>query len=138
KSLLRTKTIGSAFNGEIEIGVVEPVSGQEYKVKFSRPKEITVFCRVTVKKSAVDAQTIIPRAIEQWTRGELDDDNGLIVGREVSPFEIASAVNTVEPRLFVTKVELSLDGKVWNVALIPIAINQIARLQRGAVQVVIV
>ena len=47
-------------------------------------------------------------------------------------------MNTVEPRLFVTKVELSLDGKVWNVALIPIAINQIARLQRGAVQVVIV
>ncbi|MCD4592787.1 hypothetical protein LOR99_18855, partial [Proteus mirabilis] len=71
----------------------------------SRPKEITVFCRVTVKKSAVDAQTIIPSAIEQWTRGELDGDNGLIVGREVSPFEIASAVNTVEPRLFVTKVE---------------------------------
>lgn len=93
---------------------------------------------MTVKKSAVDAQTIIPSAIEQWTRGELDGDNGLIVGREVSPFEIASAVNTVEPRLFVTKVELSLDGKVWNVALIPIAINQIARLQRGAVQVVIV
>ncbi|MBG3129666.1 baseplate J/gp47 family protein [Proteus mirabilis] len=138
KSLLRTKTIGSAFNGEIEIGVVEPVSEQEYKVKFSRPKEVTIFCRVTVKKSAVDAQTIIPSAIEQWTRGELDGDNGLIVGREVSPFEIASAVNTVEPRLFVTKVELSLDGKVWNVALIPIAINQIARLQRGAVQVVIV
>lgn len=138
KSLLRTKTIGAAFNGDIEIKVIEPASGQEYPIKFSRPKEILVFCRVSVKKSNIDAQTIIPNALEKWVQGEIDGDNGLVVGREVSPFEISAAVNAVEPHLFVTKVELSTDGKNWNVALIPIGLNQIARLPKGAVQVVIV
>ncbi|MBI6542753.1 baseplate J/gp47 family protein [Proteus vulgaris] len=138
KSLLRTKTIGAAFNGDIEIKVIEPASGQEYPIKFSRPKEILVFCRVSVKKSNIDAQTIIPNALEKWVQGEIDGDNGLVVGREVSPFEISAAVNAVEPHLFVTKVELSTDGKNWNVALIPICLNQIARLPKGAVQVVIV
>lgn len=138
KSLLRTKTIGAAFNGDIEIKVIEPASGQEYPIKFSRPKEISVFCRVSVKKSNIDAQTIIPNALEKWVQGEIDGDNGLVVGREVSPFEISAAVNAVEPHLFVTKVELSTDGKNWNVALIPIGLNQIARLPKGAVQVVIV
>ncbi|SPY94947.1 phage protein [Proteus mirabilis] len=61
-----------------------------------------------------------------------------MVGRDVSPFEISAAVNAVEPHLFVTKVELSTDGKNWHVALIPIAINQIARLPKGAIQVVMV
>ncbi|WP_109395173.1 baseplate J/gp47 family protein [Proteus terrae] len=138
KSLLRTKTIGAAFNGDIEINVIEPASGQEYPIKFSRPKEVPVFCRVSVKKSNIDAQTIIPNALEKWVQGEIDGDNGLVVGREVSPFEISAAVNAVEPHLFVTKVELSIDGKNWNVALIPIKLNQIARLPKGAVQVVIV
>ncbi|MBG5948851.1 baseplate J/gp47 family protein [Proteus terrae] len=138
KSLLRTKTIGAAFNGDIEINVIEPASGQEYPIKFSRPKEVPVFCRVSVKKSNIDAQTIIPNALEKWVQGEIDGDNGLVVGREVSPFEISAAVNAVEPHLFVTKVELSTDGKNWNVALIPIKLNQIARLPKGAVQVVIV
>ncbi|HEJ9485640.1 TPA: baseplate J/gp47 family protein [Proteus mirabilis] len=137
KSLLRTKTIGAAFNGDIEINVIEPASGQEYPIKFSRPKEVPVFCRVSVKKSNIDAQTIIPNALEKWVQGEIDGDNGLVVGREVSPFEISAAINAVEPHLFVTKVELSTDGKNWNVALIPIKLNQIARLPKGAVQVVI-
>lgn len=137
KSLLRTKTIGAAFNGDIEINVIEPASGQEYPIKFSRPKEVPVFCRVSVKKSNIDAQTIIPNALEKWVQGEIDGDNGLVVGREVSPFEISAAINAVEPHLFVTKVELSTDGKSWNVALIPIKLNQIARLPKGAVQVVI-
>lgn len=138
QSLLRTKTIGAAFNGDIEINVIEPASSQEYPIKFSRPKEVAVFCRVSVKKSNIDAQTIIPNALEKWVQGEIDGDNGLVVGREVSPFEISAAVNAVEPHLFVTKVELSTDGKNWNVALIPIGLNQIARLPKGAVQVVIV
>lgn len=136
--LLRTKTIGAAFNGDIEINLLEPASGQAYPVKFSRPKEVTIFCKVTVKKSSFDAQTIIPDTLEKWSHGEIEGDNGLVVGRDVSPFEISAAVNAVEPHLFVTKVELSTDGKNWHVALIPIAINQIARLPKGAIQVVMV
>ncbi|EOS94809.1 baseplate J/gp47 family protein [Erwinia tracheiphila] len=137
-ALLRTKTVGAAYNGSETVEVTEPSSGQVYNVKFDRPKEITVFCRVTVRKSPFDAQTLIPDAVEKWVAGETDTDDGLAVGRDVSPFEIAAAVNTAEPRLFVLKVELSTDGVTWSTDGIPVQINAVARLRRNAVQVVIV
>lgn len=138
EALLRTKTIGAAFNGSEEIEVPEPVSGQTYNVKFDRAKEVVLFCRVTVKKTSVDAQTIIPAAVDAWANGETEGDGGLVVGREVSPFEISAGVNSAEPRLFVTRVEISLNGTDWSSDTFPIKLTEVARINRSAVQVVFV
>ncbi|WP_273838107.1 baseplate J/gp47 family protein [Providencia rettgeri] len=138
RSLLRTKTLGAAFNGSEEVEVLENISGQIYPVKFDRAKEIVLFCRVTVKKATVDAQTIIPAAVESWANGEIDGEGGLVVGRYVSPFEISAGINAVEPRLFITRVELSTDGKAWSSNNYEIKMNEVARLKRSAVQVVLV
>ncbi|MEX6373588.1 baseplate J/gp47 family protein [Providencia hangzhouensis] len=138
RSLLRTKTLGAAFNGREEVEVLETISGQIYPVKFDRAKEIVLFCRVTVKKATVDAQTIIPAAVESWANGDIDGEVGLVVGRDVSPFEISAGINAVEPRLFITRVELSTDGKAWSSNNYEIKMNEVARLKRSAVQVVLV
>ncbi|WP_272693700.1 baseplate J/gp47 family protein [Providencia sp. PROV039] len=138
RSLLRTKTLGAAFNGREEVEVLETISGQIYPVKFDRAKEIVLFCRVTVKKATVDAQTIIPAAVESWANGDIDGEGGLVVGRDVSPFEISVGINVVEPRLFITRVELSTDGKAWSSNNYEIKMNEVARLKRSAVQVVLV
>ncbi|HEC8347510.1 TPA: baseplate J/gp47 family protein [Providencia rettgeri] len=138
RSLLRTKTLGAAFNGSEEVEVLETISGQIYPVKFDRAKEIVLFCRVTVKKATVDAQTIIPAAVESWANGDIDGEGGLVVGRDVSPFEISAGINAVEPRLFITRVELSTDGKAWSSNNYEIKMNEVARLKRSAVQVVLV
>ncbi|EJD6475158.1 baseplate J/gp47 family protein [Providencia rettgeri] len=138
RSLLRTKTLGAAFNGSEEVEVLENISGQIYPVKFDRAKEIVLFCRVTVKKATVDAQTIIPAAVESWSNGDIDGEGGLVVGRDVSPFEISAGINAVEPRLFITRVELSTDGKAWSSNNYEIKMNEVARLKRSAVQVVLV
>ncbi|MEQ5755326.1 baseplate J/gp47 family protein [Providencia rettgeri] len=138
RSLLRTKTLGAAFNGSEEVEVLENISGQIYPVKFDRAKEIVLFCRVTVKKATVDAQTIIPSAVESWANGDIDGEGGLVVGRDVSPFEISAGINAVDPRLFITRVELSTDGKAWSSNNYEIKMNEVARLKRSAVQVVLV
>ncbi|WP_265494794.1 baseplate J/gp47 family protein [Providencia heimbachae] len=138
RSLLRTKTLGAAFNGSEEVEVLETISDQTYPVKFDRAKEIVLFCRVTVKKATVDAQTIIPSAVESWANGDIDGDGGLVVGRDVSPFEISAGISTVEPRLFITRVELSTDGKAWSSDNYAIQLNEVARINRSAVQVVFV
>ncbi|EQC1409762.1 baseplate J/gp47 family protein [Providencia rettgeri] len=138
RSLLRTKTLGAAFNGSEEVDVLETISGQIYPVKFDRAKEIVLFCRVTVKKATVDAQTIIPAAVESWANGDIDGEGGLVVGRDVSPFEISAGINAVEPRLFITRVELSTDGKAWSSDNYAIKLNEVARINRSAVQVVFV
>ncbi len=138
RSLLHTKTLGAAFNGSEEVDVLETISGQIYPVRFDRAKEIVLFCRVMVKKATVDAQTIIPAAVELWANGEIDGEGGLVVGRDVSPFEISAGINVVEPRLFITRVELSTDGKAWSSNNYEIKMNEVARLKRSAVQVVLV
>ncbi|MDR0805937.1 MAG: baseplate J/gp47 family protein [Enterobacteriaceae bacterium] len=138
KELLRTKTVGAGYNGNVIVEVEDKISGQTYEVNFDRPDIIVTLCRVTVRRSTLDAQTIIPNAVEMFTAGEIDGEGGLEVGREVSPFEISAAINSVEPRLFVTKVELSTDSENWSTDVIPIKINQVAKLNKSAVQVLIV
>jgi len=137
-ALLETKSGGSAWNGLVVLNLVEPASGQIYEVKFDRPIERTFLARVTAKASTLNIQAIIPAAIALYGAGELEGEAGLVVGSDVSAFELAGAVNQVEPRIFVTKVELSEDGITWTTADIPIAINEVARIPESAVSVIIV
>lgn len=137
-ALLETKSGGSAWNGSVILNLVEPSSGQIYEVKFDRPIERTFLARVTAKASTLNIQTIIPAAIALYGAGELEGEAGLVVGSDVSAFELAGAINQVEPRIFVTKVELSEDGITWSTADVPIAINEVARIPESAVSVIIV
>lgn len=137
QSLKDNKTIGAGFNGDQEVTIVDDISGQDYTVQFDRPEVVNLFARVTVAPSAINAQQVIPNAVSMMVNGEIEGDEGLVVGRNVSPFEISAAINFVEPSLFVRRVELSLDGATWFMSEQPIAISQIARLPTSAVQVVI-
>lgn len=137
-ALLETKSLGAGWNGLVSVNVVEPASGQTYEVKFDRPIDRTFLARVSVKSSTLDAQRIVPAAIAQYVAGELEGEAGLVVGSDVSAFELAGAVNQVEPRIFVTKVELSEDGITWSSNDVAIAINEVARLSSSAITVVVI
>ena len=125
------------YSGSIEVNVIEPASGQVYAVRFDRPIERSFFARVTVKPSSLDVMTIIPDAIIQGAQGELDGDSGLAVNQDLSAFELAGYINQVEPRIFVTRIETSEDGVTWSSDDVPIKINEVARLPKSAIQVVV-
>lgn len=137
QALLETKTLGAGWTGDIVVPTLDAISGQTYNVQFDRPTEITLFARVTIRPTTLDAQTIIPAAVKAYADGELDGEMGLVVGEPVSPFEISGAINQVEPRIFVSKVELSNDGVTWSTSDVMIALNEIARIPESAVQVVV-
>ncbi|MBP3934791.1 MAG: hypothetical protein J6D44_13135, partial [Pseudomonas sp.] len=137
-ALLETKSLGAGWNGSVAIDVVEPSSGQTYNVKFDRPQEIPLRARFTARSSTLNVQQIIPDAVSQYVNGELDGEVGLVVGANVSPFELAGAANIVEPRINITKVELSRDGLSWSTSEQEVLINQVARLPASAVTVVII
>lgn len=137
-ALLETKSLGAGWNGSVAIDVVEPSSGQTYNVKFDRPQEIPLLARFTARSSTLNVQQIIPDAVSQYVNGELDGEIGLVVGANVSPFELAGAVNIVEPRINITKVELSRDGLSWFTSEQEVLINQVARLPASSVTVVII
>lgn len=136
--LMREKTDGAAFNGGTVVQVQQPRSGQLIDVKFDRPTEIQVFVRFTVRPSSLDAQNIIPDAVIAYRDGELEGDRGFTVGKDVSPFELAGAVHQVEPAIFISKVEVSTDsGATWSADEIPVEIDEVARITRSSVLVVV-
>jgi len=137
RALLASKTIGAGFNGSVLVKVLEPISGQEYEVHFDRPIPRVFRARVTVKPSTLDVQAIVPDAISRYTSGEMSGEPGLVVGANLSPFELSGAVNQVEPRIFISRVEISEDGVNWSSAEVSILINQIAILPKSAIQVVV-
>lgn len=137
-ALFQSKAVGPGYAGSVTVPVTDASSGQTYDVKFDRPVERTFQARFTVKPSPLDALNIIQNAVQSYVNGELEGDAGLVVNQNLSPFELAGAVNIVEPRIFITKVELSTDGLTWSTAEITIKLNEVARLPKSAVQVVII
>lgn len=136
--LMREKTNGAAYNGAVTVPTPQPLSGQVIQVQFDRPGEIQVFVRFTVRPSPLDVQNIIPDTIIAYRDGELPGDRGFTVGTDVSPFELSGALHQVAPSIFVTKVELSTNGGVsWNTNSVPVALNQVARVTRSSVLVVL-
>lgn len=137
QALLETKTLGAGWTGAVIVPTVDAVSGQTYNVQFDRPIELTRFVRVTVKPTPLDAQRIVRQSLVSYIAGELDGEEGLVVGADISPFELAGAINQVEPRIFVSKIEISSDGVSWSTATVEVALNQVARISESSITVVV-
>jgi hypothetical protein len=135
QALLDTKSLGAGWNGSVSISVTDDASGQPYRVEFDRPEVVPIFIRVAARFNNLDGQRVIPDAIMTYVTGGLEGDAGFVVGNDVSPFELASAVNQVEPRIFVKKVEISTDGEVWVSDVLPISIQQKAQTYPSSIQV---
>lgn len=138
KMIKSKKDIGCALNGKIVVPILDEFSGQILEYKFDRAEEIPILIKVTVKNSALSPQTVIPFACEEWANGNLEVDEGLIVGRSVSPYEIASAINEVEPSFHILNIQSSLNGIDWNSGIIEIKTWQVARLSKMSVTVIVV
>ena len=139
QALFDSKTAGAGYNGNEVVNVADPRSLVIYQVKFDRPNEINLLIRVSVKPSTFDVNNLIPDLVMNYVNGALEGDQSFVVGADVSPWEIAGAINQQEPRISVTNVELSLLGSgSWSSAVYQIAINEIARTTRASISVVIV
>lgn len=137
--LLRKKSLGAAWNGTTTIDVVDPVSGQDYEVKFSRPEEVQIYLQITVKAGAPfpDVPATIRAAVLNYANGDQTEEDGFIVGGDVSAFEIASAVNREAAPITVTNLTMSTDGVTYSTATIPITIAQVARVLEGNIAVTV-
>jgi hypothetical protein len=128
QALLETKSLGAGWTGNTTVDITEPYSGQVYSIDFQRPDPVSVFVRVTARYNGVDAATIIPDAIESYANGDLEGEDGFVIGADITTFELAGAINQVEPRITVTLIELSTDGVTFSGTAIPISIEEIAIL----------
>jgi hypothetical protein len=142
QALLSSKSGGCGYTGNTTVSVVDATSGQTYSVKFQRPDEIQILCKVTIRSTAsISApSTVVIDSIVAWANGELSGEDGLVVGADVSPFEISGAVNRANPTIYVQKVEIAIStgSPSYQTTTIPIGLDEVARLQTTAIQVIIV
>lgn len=130
--------LGSNFNGSTSVPVTDPSSGQIYNVLFQRPAEIQIYIRATIAPTTVtDPVSVVKQSILDYANGKIDGERGFVVGSDVSPFEISGAVNINTPEITVNLVELSLDGNTYNIAVLPINIDQVARTTESQIEVII-
>lgn len=130
------KSSGSNYNGNTTVALIDPYSGQAVNVKYQIPDAIQIFARITARFNGLNGVPIIEGAIMDYVNGLLDGDAGFEIGRAVSPFELAGAINQVEPRIFVSNAELSLDGITYSSSVIQIGIDEVARITSSTIQVI--
>lgn len=141
QTILATKSLGADFNGDTTIAVIEPSSGQEYNVKFDRPDEIDIAVRATVKVvgSLLDPVTAVKDAIMDYINGDIEGEDGFVVGGSVSTWELSGAVNRYAPGIYVQNMETKLlPGGTFANTELPIEIYEVARLLRSDIAVVLV
>jgi uncharacterized phage protein gp47/JayE len=139
-ALLQNKTAGAGYNGTTTVAVVDTVSGQSYDVKFQRPTTIPVLSRITVRLSGAtgDPTDTIKSKVVSYANGEIEGEQGFVVGGAVSPFELsAAAQGIVGVYVLNSEIALASDG-IFQTTEIPISIDEIATITLSSVQVVIV
>ena len=138
-ALFTNKTNGAAYNGAVSVPLLEPYSGQTYTVEFDRPTPVPVLVKVSVRKgsSLVDAQTTVRDAVMAYVGGGLTGERGFVVGGYVSPFELAGAIASQIPGLFVAKVEIApASTGVYQTTELTIALDELATTTIGSITVV--
>lgn len=134
-SLLRTKTMGATYNGSQEVTITDPASEEPYTVKFDRPIDVNIFVKVDINQSKANAPQIIKNAILEMANGNIEGAAGFKVGTNIYPFEMSYAINSRDNSITVLNIQVSRDGKNWTSGELEIAINEIARIQDGSIEV---
>lgn len=139
-ALLRNKSLGAAWTGNLTIPTVDPLSGQTYAVSFRRPTPVPIYVEVTVSQLGAggDPSTAVKAAMIAYATGLQDGEAGLVIGQDVSPFELAGAVQVADPPLYVRDVKIGSAPGALGYAPVSITIAQRAQLTEGNITVIVV
>lgn len=140
-AILNAKSSGSNYNGSTTVAVTEPASGQVYDVKFERPDVVGIEAQLTVSagSSVQDPETAVKEAILRYADGEIDGEQGFVIDGDVSPFELAGAVNIESPEILVRSCAIRKTGDPSFLPVeIPIEVFEIASITDAAISVTVV
>ena len=131
-ALLDSKTAGANWNGAQSVTIEEPVSRQDYTILFDRPTTVDILVRVNIRQleSAESPIQAVRNSILNYASGNQNGEDGFVVGADVSPFELSSAVNIDNPQFFVSlcEVAVKMENPVYQSTTLTINLNQLARI----------
>lgn len=143
-ALIATKSAGASYNNgpgiPISQTVVVPYSGQTMVILFDRPNLITIYIRVSVQ-IIIPVQnpiTAVQQAILDYASGSINNVQGLGVGKDVSPFELAGAITIEYPGIYVQSLTISLSPSTgFDSVEIPIASYEKANILQSNIVVTV-
>ena len=140
--LNQKKAAGCNYNNGVSsnpqsVAITDPDSGQVINVLFDFPDLLPVLVNVyyAPNASVADPQAAITQAILDYVAGQQNGNPGLQVGQNVSCFELAGAIITENPGLYIPNVEITLASNPsgFSNAEIPINAHQLATIVAGSI-----
>lgn len=116
EAIYKKKTLGAAYitaqtsAGEEYIKTIpyiDPYDNETHNVTFAKPIEHNVYCTISVKRqnySGDDLAGDIKAAIADFLSGNNPEVDRVGIGETLSPFEIAAAVSSSIPDIFISSV----------------------------------
>lgn len=139
-ALLHNKSTGADWNGAQTANVIEPTSGQHYTVRWDIPTPVPILVRVTCKQGTFSGNpaTAVVQAVLDFAANDINGIQGIALGGNVSPFEVATGIMAECPGLYVSNVQLSLASVVnYQPAELAMLIFQKATIPEGNISVVL-
>ena len=134
-------TLGHDNGTEVDINVADVISGQNYRVLFTRVSPVDVSINITVSKGTYTGNAVVAvtDAIVAYSNTGNAGVDGLGMGTDVSPFEISGIVNIATPGIFVKKVEAAYTlAPSFTTNELPIELWQRAVIRAAAINVTVV
>lgn len=131
QALFNRKSGGSDWTGNTTVTVIDETWGDSYTVSFDRPTQIQIYTSITVDVGTAttpDPETSVQEAVNDYI-------NGLDVGADILPFEIATAVTNNVSGIKVTNVQVGTEAGSLATSDIEIHINQVAKSQLANITV---
>ena len=117
KAIFDKKSAGcgyTAISGQsTTVGAIDGAYGVSYNVIFNRPSVLNIDVSVDVRQNeytGTDLQGDVKNAVLNWANGGVENVDGLKIGQNVSPFEIASAISEQMPSIYVKRVRVCVHG----------------------------
>lgn len=141
QAIVRAKSGGSAFGADsnnTETAYLVSVQTEGTTVTFARPEQVEIQVKVTLKSGQATDETKakIKQAIINYADGIYEQVDGLKIGTDVSPFEIASAITIAIPDLYISQVQISEVGETLGTATVTINANEKATISETNITVV--
>ena len=129
-AIYKKKTLGAAYiTNQTEagaaylktIGYLDENDGEGHTVVFAKPIDHAVACTINVYRrdySGEDLEDAIKNAVASFLSGENPEVDSVGIGEILSPFEIAAAVSSTIPDIFISSVTIGNVGSAQSTNVI--------------------
>jgi hypothetical protein len=105
---------GAAGNGVPQdapngVAVVDPITGLPYNVQYTTPIIYDTYVNITIHQTPASSpgSSAIQQVILNYCQGNLEGEEGLVVGADLSAFEVSGAVARYYPGLYVKSCQVA-------------------------------